>query len=144
VSVELSVIDRALGAGDVVSVRGRVEHGDKRGRQLGFPTANLAIADDGLPDGVWAGWLERVDGVRLPAAISVGRRATVYLQGVRLLEAHVIGFGGDLYGEVVTVRLAHFLRDQRRFSGIDALVVQLRHDVAHAQHWCLTTEKEQT
>jgi riboflavin kinase/FMN adenylyltransferase len=63
---------------------------------------------------------------------------------VRLLEAHVIGFDGHLYGEVVTVRLEHFLRDQRRFSGLDALVVQLRHDVAHARHWCLTTDKEQT
>jgi riboflavin kinase/FMN adenylyltransferase len=130
----------ARSAAGVIVVRGTVEHGDQRGRQLGFPTANLSLADATLVDGVWAGWMERGDGPLLPAAVSVGRRPTVYREGIRLLEAHLIDFDGDLYGERVTVWLVRHLRSQRRFDGLDALVRQLHRDVARAARWCRATD----
>lgn len=76
--------------------RGRVAHGDARGRELGFPTANLSTDGDAL-DGVWAGRLERADGTRHVAAISIGARPTFYGNcGRRLLAAHVLDFARDL------------------------------------------------
>jgi FAD synthase len=130
---EPDATDRSIDGADVVVVRGAVERGDQRGRQIGFPTANIGIDDDSIADGVWAGWLERADGDRLAAAISIGRRATVYRHGVRLLEAHVLDFDGDLYDEVVRVLLVEQLRGQQRFASLDALVAQLRHDVARTR-----------
>ena len=76
-------------------VRGTVEPGDQRGRELGFPTANIALSDQSgsVGDGVWAGWVRRADGTHIPAAISVGRRPTYYgADGYRLLEAHLLEF----------------------------------------------------
>jgi riboflavin kinase/FMN adenylyltransferase len=121
----------------VIAVRGRVELGDQRGRTLGFPTANLALEDSDLDDGVWAGWFDRAAGTRHAAAISVGRRSTIYgRHGVRLLEAHLLDFDDDLYGEAVTVWLCHRVRDQRRFPSLDALKAQLFVDVAACRQWC--------
>ena len=123
--------------GRVAIVHGPVERGDQRGRTIGFPTANLAMSDVVLEDGVWAGWLVRASGVRHAAAVSVGGRPTVYGRaGVRLLEAHVIDFDGDLYDEIVTVFACHRLRGQRRFNSLEALADQLRRDVALAAQWC--------
>src|SRR5690606_38591607 len=82
--------------------RGRVDRGDQRGRDLGFPTANVAVPDEiQLPaDGIYAGWYERPDGSTVAAAISLGRRPTFYEdQPTSLLEAHLLDFSGDLYGE---------------------------------------------
>jgi riboflavin kinase/FMN adenylyltransferase len=117
-------------------VRGVVEHGDARGRTIGFPTANVAVAGDVIlpSDGVYAGWYVRADGTVHPAAINVGRRPTFYDEnGLLLVEAHLIDFDGDLYGERAAVRFATRLRDEQRFSGIDALAVQLRTDVDNAR-----------
>jgi riboflavin kinase/FMN adenylyltransferase len=120
-------------------VRGVVEHGDARGRTIGFPTANVAVAGDiMLPsDGVYAGWYVRgdgSDGTQYPSAINVGRRPTFYDEnGLLLVEAHLIDFDGDLYGEKAAVRFVTRLRDEQRFSGIDALAAQLRSDVDHAR-----------
>ncbi|MCU1494408.1 MAG: ribF [Acidimicrobiaceae bacterium] len=123
-------------------VRGYVEHGDARGRELGFPTANLSISA-GSPDGVWAGWLERADGSRHTAAISIGGRPTFYGDhGHRLLEAYVLDFAGDLYGELVTVTLGHFVRPQLRFDDVEALVAQLGVDVAACRTWCESSDRE--
>jgi len=119
-------------------VRGTVESGDKRGRELGFPTANIALRDqDGsLGDGVWAGWIGRADGTRLPAAISVGRRPTYYgADGYRLLEAHVLDFSGDLYGETLVVWLGAHLRDQEKYSSAEDLITALKKDIAAAAQW---------
>ena len=87
-------------------VEGIVEHGDARGRTIGFPTANLAICDPGVEDGVWAAQI-RVDSDQWAvAAVSVGRRRTFYTgQGPRLLEAHLLDFNGDLYGRTMRVEL---------------------------------------
>src|SRR5947209_5801762 len=118
------------GSAQLPTVAGRVAHGDERGRTLGFPTANLLLSpDDDLADGVYAAWYIRPGGQRYGAAVSVGRRITFYEHGVRLLEAHLLGFDGDLYDELAVVELVARLRGQRRFSSLDALQAQLHADV---------------
>lgn len=114
-------------------IRGEVEHGDRRGRELGFPTANVSLPDRiAVPaDGVYAGWYRRADGVARPAAISIGRRPTYYEQsGLRLLEAHLLDFDGDLYSEPARVDFVAHLRPQARFETSRALVEQMARDVA--------------
>jgi len=131
---ELVVANRRLGRDH--EVRGVVEHGDARGRTIGFPTANVAVAGDILlpQDGVYAGWYVGPDGNPWPSAINVGRRPTFYDEnGLLLVEAHLIDFDGDLYGQRAAVRFSHRLRDERKFAGIDALKEQLQLDVAEAR-----------
>ena len=145
--VSSTAIRRALAGGDVevaesmlgrpFEARGTVVVGDQRGRLLGFPTANVEVPNTMcLPaDGVYAGWYERSDRELLPCAINLGRRPTFYEHADHsLLEAHLLDFQGDLYGERAKVRFTHFLRSERKFDGIDALVAQLKHDVEHARH----------
>lgn len=140
--VSSTAIRQALAAGDLATanamlgrqheVRGTVRDGDHRGRQLGFPTANVAVpAGLALPaDGIYAGWFERADATVHPAAISLGRRPTFYAdQPYSLLEAYLLDFSGDLYGEAVKVRFAHRLRGEARFESVEALVAQIRADV---------------
>jgi riboflavin kinase/FMN adenylyltransferase len=114
-------------------VRGVVERGDGRGaRDLGFPTANVAVPDRiCLPgDGVFAGTFTGDDGVERVAALSVGRRPTFYAEsGLLLLEAHVLDFDGDLYGRHAKVRFHHRIRGQERFDSIDDLIAQMHRDV---------------
>jgi riboflavin kinase/FMN adenylyltransferase len=112
-------------------VAGIVEHGDKRGRTIGFPTANLRLtsAHSHIDDGVYAAVVRLPDGRAVPAAVSVGRRPTFYMEGERLLEAHLIDFDADLYGKRLDVSLVCFVRGQARFDGVDALIAQLRDDV---------------
>jgi riboflavin kinase/FMN adenylyltransferase len=113
-------------------VRGVVEHGDERGRTLGFPTANVAVPERVcLPaDGVYAGSFTAADGVERAAALSIGRRPTFYAEaGMRLLEAYVLDFDGDLYGQPAAVRFHGFLRRQHRFDSVDELVAQMQRDV---------------
>jgi len=119
----------------IVTVHGGVERGDRRGRTIGFPTANLAVEDTPVMDGVWAGWVRRDASVH-PAAISVGTRPTFYGRvGFRLLEAHLLDFDEDIYDELVTVTLVRRLRDIVRFAGVDELVQQLHADVAATRDW---------
>ncbi|MFN8020300.1 MAG: bifunctional riboflavin kinase/FAD synthetase [Acidimicrobiales bacterium] len=116
--------------------RGSVVQGDQRGRLLGFPTANVEVPNAiCLPaDGVYAGWYLRPDGDRHPCAINLGRRPTFYEHADHsLLEAHLIDFTGDLYGEHARVEFTHFLRSERKFDGIDALISQLKQDIDHAR-----------
>jgi riboflavin kinase / FMN adenylyltransferase len=116
-------------------VRGVVETGDKRGRELGFPTANVAVpARICLPaDGIYAGTYLAPDGVERPAAISLGRRPTFYdAQETSLLEAHLLDFSGDLYGQPARVRFLERLRGEERFDSVDALVAQMTDDCARA------------
>lgn len=116
--------------------RGPVVQGDQRGRLLGFPTANVQVPNViCLPaDGVYAGWYLRPDGERHACAINLGRRPTFYEHADHsLLEAHLLDFAGDLYGEHARVEFTHFLRSERKFDGIDALVSQLKQDIEHAR-----------
>jgi riboflavin kinase / FMN adenylyltransferase len=113
-------------------VRGVVMHGDERGRELGFPTANVAVPDEiCLPsDGIYAGEFRGADGVWRPAAISLGRRPTFYVDAEQsLLEAHLLDFDGDLYDQAVSVRFIERLRGEIRFEGVEALVEQMGKDV---------------
>jgi riboflavin kinase/FMN adenylyltransferase len=113
-------------------VRGRVEEGDRRGRDLGFPTANLMVPTRiCLPaDGIYAGTFVGPDEVERVAAISLGRRPTFYEHAeASLLEAYVLDFDGDLYGADVKVRFLERLRGEERFDSVDALVAQMERDV---------------
>jgi riboflavin kinase/FMN adenylyltransferase len=117
-------------------VRGVVEHGDKRGRQLGFPTANVAVPRAiALPaDGVYAGRYRGPDGLWRPAALSVGRRPTFYEEAaLSLLEVHLLDFSGELYGQRAQVEFTAYLRGQERYDEVDALVAQMRLDVDAAR-----------
>lgn len=112
-------------------MRGPVVDGDKRGRTIGFPTANVAIrAEILLPaDGIYAGHLERPTGERLPSAIYLGTRPTFYDdQPASLLEVHCLDWEGDLYGEDVRVHFEHRLRGDRKFDTIEELTAQLTID----------------
>jgi riboflavin kinase/FMN adenylyltransferase len=137
-----TAIRRLLGEGNVEAaaellgrpheVRGPVIEGDRRGRQLGFPTANVAVAEEiCLPaDGIYAGMFQGGDGARRPAAISLGRRPTFYAGGGhRLLEAHLLDFDGDLYGQAAAVRFVARIRDEERFDSAAALVDAIHRDV---------------
>jgi riboflavin kinase/FMN adenylyltransferase len=117
-------------------VRGVVEHGDKRGRELGFPTANVALPRAiALPaDGVYAGRFNGADGVWRAAALSLGRRPTFYAEAdLSLLECHVLDFTGDLYGQKAKVEFIAYLRGQERYDGVDALIAQMGRDVEAAR-----------
>ena len=116
-------------------VWGTVETGDRRGRELGFPTANVAVPSRiCLPaDGIYAGTYVTPDGVERPTAISLGRRPTFYeAQETSLLEAHLLDFDGDLYGQPARVRFVERLRGEERFDSVEALVEQMTDDCARA------------
>jgi riboflavin kinase/FMN adenylyltransferase len=113
-------------------VRGTVVQGDQRGRDLGFPTANVAVPEEiCLPaDGIYAGSYSGPDGVWRPAAISLGRRPTFYEDAEHsLLEAYLLDFDGDLYGQPAAVRFVERLRGEQRFDSAEALVEQMGKDV---------------
>jgi riboflavin kinase/FMN adenylyltransferase len=99
---------------------------------LGYPTANIRPAEDeALPeDGVYAGIVELSDGGAHPAAVSIGRRPQFYDEhGVRLVEAYLLDFDGDLYGQAITVRVGERVRGQMRFDSTEELVEQMGRDV---------------
>ena len=117
-------------------LRGVVGHGDKRGRELGFPTANLEVDKEMqlCADGVYAGWYLRPDGTRHQTAVSVGRQPTFFeSRPYSLVEAHLLDFQGDLYDEMGTVELVSQLRGQVKFVSVDALVDQMTVDVAQTR-----------
>lgn len=140
--VSSSRIRDALGRGDVAlaalllgrphELVGTVVAGDRRGRTIGFPTANL-VPEGGLvpPNGVYAVRVA-IDGVPVPGVANLGVRPTFDGQGVRL-EVHLLSFDADLYGRVLIVELVDRIRDERRFDGIDALVAQIRADAESAR-----------
>lgn len=144
--VSSTAIRRALAGGNVslatvllgrpFEARGVVVKGDQRGRTIGFPTANVEVPNRMcLPaDGVYAGIYVRPDGTEHQCAINLGRRPTFYEHADHsLLEAHLLDFDGDLYGEAARVRFVEFLRSERKFDGIDALSEQLKLDIEHTR-----------
>jgi riboflavin kinase/FMN adenylyltransferase len=112
------------------AVRGLVVHGAKRGRELGYPTANLSPDSDGLipADGVYAGWL-RVGSERLPSAISVGNNPTFDGVPQKQVEAFVLDREIDLYDQIVEVQFVERIRGMVAFTGIEPLIVQMADDV---------------
>ena len=123
--------------GRAFTVRGVVVEGDKRGRDLGFPTANVPVppVDAAPADGVYAGWLTRLDtGERFPAAISVGTNPTFAGERARRVESYVLGRDDlELYGVEVEVSFVEKLRGMVKFEGIDALVETMHDDVRRAR-----------
>lgn len=146
-----TAIRRALAEGDLDAaermlgrrheIRGTVVTGDRRGRTIGFPTANVEVpAEICLPaDGVYAAWYvrENADGLsaRFPAAVNVGRRPTFYENAqVSLVEAHLLDVDAiDLYGERARLSFVRRLRGERKFAGLDELKEQLTVDVSEAR-----------
>jgi riboflavin kinase/FMN adenylyltransferase len=117
---------------------GTVVEGDHRGRELGFPTANLAFDyAPALPAlGIYLGHVavpERSVGPRHPALVSVGVRPTFHDDGRVLVEVYLLDWDGDLYDATLTVELAQRLREERRFASVEALVQQMRADEAGAR-----------
>ena len=144
--ISSTAIRRALAGGEIetatrllgraLEVRGTVVTGDQRGRTIGFATANVEIPNGMcLPsDGVYAGVYRRPDGSEHACAINLGRRPTFYVNAEHsLLEAHLLDFAGDLYGEDAAVTFVAFLRSEKQFAGIDELKTQLKLDVEHAR-----------
>jgi riboflavin kinase/FMN adenylyltransferase len=144
--VSSTSIRRALAGGQVeiaanllgraYEVRGVVVNGDKRGRAIGFPTANVEVPNAMcLPaDGVYAGKFQCDDGSLHACAINLGRRPTFFEHAdSSLLEAHLLDFDQDLYGQKVSVTFEHFLRSERKFDGLEAIRTQLQLDVAAAR-----------
>jgi FAD synthase len=114
-------------------VSGVVVSGDRRGRELGFPTANVALEPGTAlpPDGIYAGWARRPAGDLHVAAVSIGRRPTYYGdEGAVVVEAYLLEFSGDLYGEQLEVGLEAPVRGQERFESTEALIARMRQDVA--------------
>ena len=136
-------VRKALGAGDLNAAEkllgrtyrmsGRVAHGDKKGRSIGFPTANIHLHRINTPlRGVFAVELFGIEGEPLPGVANLGTRPTV--GGMRtLLEVHLFHFDSDIYGRYVHVDFLHKLRDEQRFDSFDDLKVQILHDVEQAR-----------
>jgi riboflavin kinase/FMN adenylyltransferase len=146
-SVSSSRLRRAVEAGDLDAVaalgrpaflQGVVVEGDRRGRELGYPTANLrfAYAPALPPRGVYTGRVsvaERGVGPGHPGLVSIGTRPTFQDAGQLLVEVHLLDYDGDLYGAVLELELMHRLRDERRFDSAAELVDQMHRDEAEAR-----------
>jgi riboflavin kinase/FMN adenylyltransferase len=141
--VSSSQIRGLIAAGDVgragkllgypFTMIGEVIHGDKRGRELGFPTANLAPGEhDAVPGhGVYAAFTEGH-----PSAVNVGVRPTFKTGRGLLIESFLIDWSGDLYGKDVEIQFVERLRGEKRFEGAEPLIEQMHKDVAEAAEIC--------
>jgi len=125
----------ALCLGRPYALVGRVIPGKGRGREIGFPTTNIDPGEQLIPgEGVYAGW-GVVAGQRSPAAISIGTNPT-FGDETLSVEAHLLGFDGEPYGQTIRVEFLRWLREQRRFESVDALVRQMRLDVQQVREIC--------
>jgi riboflavin kinase/FMN adenylyltransferase len=145
--VSSSRVRQAVSAGDLETVmrlgrpaflQGVVVEGDHRGRELGYPTANLRFdyVPALPPRGVYTGRvnvLERGVGPDHPALVSIGTRPTFHDAGRLLVEVHLLDYDGDLYGAVLELQLLHRLRDELRFESAETLVAQMHRDEADAR-----------
>ena len=126
----------ALLLGRPHQIRGAVAHGDRLGRTIGFPTANVALGRHLEPArGVYVVTARLADGREVAGVANIGRRPTVAEGAISRLEAHLFDFDGDLYDQEIAVALHHFIRPERRFDGIDALTAQIARDADEARAW---------
>jgi len=149
--VSSSRVRRGLAAGDMEDVTGcltrpylvsgTVQLGARRGRTIGFPTANISAWEEQvLPaHGVYATHVH-LDGALYPAATNVGVRPTVNGDREVTIEAHLLDFEGDLYGKTVGIAFQAFIRPEMKFPGLDALREQIGRDVAHIRRLLLAQE----
>lgn len=116
------------------SIRGRVVHGQKLGRTIGFPTLNIVFRQKPAVLGVFAVRIHGLDDRVLIGVANIGQRPTLNGQQHRL-EVHVFDWQGDVYGARVTVELCHRLRTEQKFASLDALKAQIQQDVMQAKAW---------
>lgn len=144
--VSSSAVRDALGTGDLehaarllgrpYSIAGRVVHGGKIGRKLGWPTANIQLKRKRVAlTGVFAATVSGLDKRHLPGAASLGVRPTLGLGLRPVLEVHLFDFDQEIYGSHVTVHLLHKLRDEAKFDSFEALTAQIARDVAVTQEY---------
>lgn len=130
------VVDAARCLGRAYTLSGEVVAGEKRGRVLGWPTVNFsrdALTNRMLPaDGVYGGVVQLASGRSRDAAVSIGLKPT-FGDHARVVEAHLLDFEGDLYGQMLTLNITRWLRPQERFATVDLLKVQLARDVAEVR-----------
>ncbi|MDD5272419.1 MAG: bifunctional riboflavin kinase/FAD synthetase [Methylovulum sp.] len=148
--VSSTLIRDALAAGDLAqaerllghsySICGRVAHGDKRGRTLGYPTANIRLFRKNTPvNGVFAVTMTGIDGLVFQGVANVGTRPTVEGGSKVILETHLFDFDKEIYGRYVEVQFRHKIRDELRFQSIGQLQTQIAQDVAEARQYFANT-----
>jgi riboflavin kinase / FMN adenylyltransferase len=116
------------------AVEAEIVGGEKLGRTLGYPTANMVLSPDThLAHGIYAVRMRRADGALHDGVASFGRRPTVTEDGAPLLETFLFDFSGDLYGETCRVGFFARLRGEEKFDGLDALTAQMKRDEAEAR-----------
>ncbi len=142
-----TAVRRALAAGELehaarllgrpYSISGRVVHGDKLGRDIGYPTANIQLKHNRPPlMGIFAVEVCGLNGEPLPGVASLGKRPTVKNpDAVPVLEVHLFDFNTEIYGRRVRVDFLHKLRDEEKYPDLDSLVAQIRRDVDNAKHF---------
>ena len=146
VRVSSTAVRQALAVGDLArakqllgrdySISGHVVHGDKQGRVLGYPTANVEMHHDRPPlTGIYAVKLLGLEGGGRPGVASLGVRPTLKRDGKPTLEVHLFDFDGDLYGQHVRVHFMKKLREEEKFSDMDALKQQIRLDEQAAREY---------
>lgn len=145
--VSSTAVRNALAAGELehaahllgrpYSISGHVVHGDKLGRDIGFPTANIQIKHNRPPlMGIFAVEVYGLNGEPLPGVASLGRRPTVKSpDAVPVLEVHLFDFDAEIYGRRVRVNFLHKLRDEEKYPDLDSLVAQIRRDVDNAKQY---------
>lgn len=113
---------------------GRVVHGEQRGRDLGYPTANLEVCEDLLvpKPGSYAVWAE-FDGQKVMGMLNIGKKPTFHTEYETTVEVHLLNFYGNLYDKMLSMYLVERLRDERKFSSINELLNQLQKDKEHTQ-----------
>ena len=142
--VSSTMIRDALGEGDLpeakrflgrsYSVCGRVIHGDKRGRTIGFPTANIQLLRKNTPiEGVFAVTMTGIDDQEIPGVANVGTRPTVDGSSRVILETHLFSFNKEIYGRYVEVHFKEKIRSEMRFNSLEALKEQIQQDVTDAK-----------
>ncbi|MHB1084998.1 MAG: bifunctional riboflavin kinase/FAD synthetase [Thiobacillus sp.] len=142
-----TAVRQSLAAGDLdhtatllgrpYSISGRVVHGDKLGRDIGFPTANIQLKHNRPPlMGIFAVELYGLNGAPLPGVASLGKRPTVKgADAVPVLEVHLFDFNAEIYGRRVRVDFLHKLRDEAKYPDLNSLVAQIQRDVDNAKHY---------
>jgi riboflavin kinase/FMN adenylyltransferase len=144
--VSSTLIRDALGIGDVrqaerllghsYAICGRVVHGDKRGRKLGYPTANIQLFRNNTPiSGVFAVTMTGIDGIELTGVANVGTRPTFDGGSKVVLETHLFNFNKEIYGHYVEVHFKQKIRDEMRFESFEQLQSQIEIDVVAAKHF---------
>jgi len=144
--ISSSAVRAALATGDFAQARqllgrpyfisGRVIHGAKLGRSIGFPTANLRVAHHRpAVEGIFVVQMHGLGPAPLPGVASIGRRPTVDDSGRVLLEVFLLDWQGDLYGKLVRVEFLHKLRDEEKYIDLPTLTAAIGRDVEHARRW---------